>query len=246
MLATKYIEPLARGLEAEGWAFIQTLMTSSYTGYGISTLDQDAEEIETLVSFLVDKWDSKGVVLIGHSTGTQDIVHYLKKGDKSKAAIKGFILQASVSDREYMATLPWTAKYADVARKLIQEGKADDLLPREANPWAPITARRYNDLVNLGGLDDYFSSDFTGEELSEKLGHVVGIPSQLMFSLEDEYVPPHINKEHLISRLAKAMQTTEIASVKGNHALTEFNPEEQPPPEPAKLMIKFITGLPGV
>lgn len=55
-----------------------------------------------------------------------------------------FILhdQAPVSDREYRATLPETATMIDVASKMISEGKGSDLMPREANPDAPITAYR--------------------------------------------------------------------------------------------------------
>lgn len=50
--------------------------------------------------------------------------------------------QAPVSDREYRATLPETAAMIDLASKLISEGKGSDLMPREANPDAPITAYR--------------------------------------------------------------------------------------------------------
>lgn len=54
------------------------------------------------------------------------------------------ILQAPVSDREYRATLPETAEMIDLAAKMISEGRGMDLMPREANPDAPITAYRYN------------------------------------------------------------------------------------------------------
>jgi hypothetical protein len=53
-------------------------------------------------------------------------------------------LQAPVSDREYRATLPETAEMIDLASKMISEGRGMDLMPREANPDAPITAYRYN------------------------------------------------------------------------------------------------------
>lgn len=50
--------------------------------------------------------------------------------------------QAPVSDREYRATLPETASMIDLASKMISEGKGSDLMPREANSDAPITAYR--------------------------------------------------------------------------------------------------------
>lgn len=51
-------------------------------------------------------------------------------------------LQAPVSDREYRATLPETAAMLDLAESMIKTGKANDLMPREASPEAPITAYR--------------------------------------------------------------------------------------------------------
>lgn len=50
--------------------------------------------------------------------------------------------QAPVSDREYRATLPETAAMIDLSAKMISEGRAMDLMPREADPGAPITAYR--------------------------------------------------------------------------------------------------------
>lgn len=50
--------------------------------------------------------------------------------------------QAPVSDREYRATLPETAEMIDLALKMINEGRPMELMPREANPDAPITAYR--------------------------------------------------------------------------------------------------------
>lgn len=51
--------------------------------------------------------------------------------------------QAPVSDREYRATLPETSATIDLAAKMITEGRGMELMPREANPDAPITAYRW-------------------------------------------------------------------------------------------------------
>lgn len=53
------------------------------------------------------------------------------------------IVQAPVSDREYHATLPHTASMIDLAAKMISEGRGLELMPREADPSAPITAYRW-------------------------------------------------------------------------------------------------------
>ena len=52
-------------------------------------------------------------------------------------------VQAPVSDREYRATLPETASMIDLASSMISEGRGSELMPREADPTAPITAYRY-------------------------------------------------------------------------------------------------------
>lgn len=57
-------------------------------------------------------------------------------------------IQAPVSDREYRATLPDTASMIDLASKMISEGKGSELMPREANPDAPITADRSGHTFN--------------------------------------------------------------------------------------------------
>lgn len=54
-----------------------------------------------------------------------------------------WLLQAPVSDREYRASLPDTAQMLDLADSLIKVGRGQDLMPREANPDAPISALRY-------------------------------------------------------------------------------------------------------
>jgi len=143
LLATDYLEPLSIALEVEKWSLVQPLLSSSYSGYGISSLEQDALELDQLISYLINKENSEGVILLGHSTGCQDIVHYMRTNFACSKAVSGVILQAPVSDREYRATLPETAEMIDLAAKMISEGRGMDLMPREANPDAPITAYRY-------------------------------------------------------------------------------------------------------
>lgn len=52
-------------------------------------------------------------------------------------------VQAPVSDREYRATLPETAAMIDLASKMISEGRGSELMPKEADPEAPMTANRW-------------------------------------------------------------------------------------------------------
>ncbi|XP_011071537.1 UPF0613 protein PB24D3.06c [Sesamum indicum] len=234
-LATEYLEPLAIALDREHWSLVQFLFSSSYAGYGISSLKQDAMELDQLISYLINKEDSEGVVLLGHSTGCQDIVHYLRTNAACSRAVRAAILQAPVSDREYKATLPETASMIDLASKMITEGRGSELMPREANPDAPITADRYHSLCAYNGDDDMFSSDFNEDQLRQKLGHMSNTPTLVMFSMADEFVPEYVDKKALVNRLCRAMGGAEKVEVEyGSHSLS--NRVE----EAVKAIIDFI------
>ncbi|KAI8003967.1 hypothetical protein ACSBR1_031781 [Camellia fascicularis] len=220
-LATEYLEPLAIALDKEKWSLVQFLLSSSYSGYGISSLKQDAIELDQLINYLINKEDSEGVVLLGHSTGCQDIVYYMRTNAACSRAVRAAIFQAPVSDREYLATLPETAAMIDLASTMISEGRASELMPREANPDAPITASRYHSLCAYNGDDDMFSSDLSDDQLRMRLGHMSNTPCQVLFSMADEYVPEYVDKKALVDRLCKAMGGAEKVEVEwGNHSLS--------------------------
>lgn len=220
-LATQYLEPLAIALDKEKWSLVQFLLSSSYSGYGTSSLKQDAMEIDQLISYLINKEDSEGVVLLGHSTGCQDIVYYMRTNAACSRAVRAIILQAPVSDREYNATLPQTASMIDLAFKMISEGKGLELMPRDASPDVPITAYRYHSLCAYNGDDDMFSSDLSEDQLKQRLGHMSNTPCQIIFSMADEYVPDYVDKKALVERLCSAMGGAEKVEIEwGNHSLS--------------------------
>ena len=55
--------------------------------------------------------------------------------------------------------------------------------------------------MQCGGADDFFSSDFSHDELQERLGHVGNTPSLrrclVAFSGKDEYVPSTVDSRKL-------------------------------------------------
>lgn len=220
-LATEYLEPLAIALDKEKWSLVQFLLSSSYTGYGITSLKEDAMELDQLISYLINKEDSEGVVLLGHSTGCQDIVYYMRTNAPCSRAVRAAILQAPVSDREYRATLPETAAMIDLASEMIGDSRVSELMPREANPDAPITASRYHSLCAYNGDDDMFSSDLSDDQLKMRLGHMTNTPCQVIFSMADEYVPDYVDKKALVDRLCRAMGGADKVEIQhGNHSLS--------------------------
>jgi len=222
-LSNKYL-PLLANLSSL-WNVVQLFTSSSHIGYGTSSLQSDCEELDKLVDFLVGEWECDKIVLLGFSTGAQDCIAYLKCGRHANK-INGVIFQGPVSDRDFMMTQPNTQYYKQLAKEMIDSGKADELMPREAEKNAPITAYRYNSLAGRLTHDDMFSSDLTVAELTTIMGHVK-VPNLWVFSVEDEYVPKTVDVEALSKRFAQAVGRAPHKTVflKGaNHYIDKDNP----------------------
>jgi pimeloyl-ACP methyl ester carboxylesterase len=208
--------PYAKELEqkASGWSLVQPILSSSYLGFGHGDLNRDTQEFAQLLVYLKTHHHAQTVAMIGHSTGCQNSIHFLKHApdhdhhEDLTALLRIVVLQAPVSDREDAMTRPEYQSNIDCARSLLEQGREDEMMPRSAF-WAPITAKRFLDLQDRLGADDFFSSDFTDEELIERLGHVGQCDSLqtvlVAFSGADEYVANHVDTETLTQRLCDAM-----------------------------------------
>lgn len=201
--------PYTKLLETEchnlGWSLVQPVLSSSYLGFGHGSLARDSTEIGKLLEYLSAHHDAEQFALVGHSTGCQNSIHFLKYGQEDVVEkVKVVALQAPVSDRE---TEEDHSEFISHAQKLVAQQKGEEMMPRSAF-WAPITASRYLSLLDINGEDDFFSSDLTDEQLRERLGHV-GEKKELdliaVYSGKDEYVPSFVDKEVLLKRLVKAM-----------------------------------------
>lgn len=211
-----YLDALNTALQADGgWALVQPLLSSSLHGWGMASLDSDAVEIGLLLSCLAGR-GVEAVVLCGHSTGCQSSVHFFKSraSHEHKALVKGVVLQAPVSDREYMCKLPGADKRLAAAQALVAAGRSLDCLPRSLGGcWldeAAISAERYISLATREGDDDLFSSDLSDKELEQRLGHVA-VPVLALFSGEDEYVS---GDDVHVKTFAARMQAAMVGSSK--------------------------------
>ena len=209
---------LASELQKHSIALVQPVLRSSGPGWGTCSLATDVEDLDDLVEHLHES-GSRSVVLVGHSTGCQDAVHYLKLG-KHANRVSAVVLQAPVSDREYFATLPDTAERLQLARDLVAEGKGQDVLPRADSGSVPVSASRWLSLAGQGGDDDMFSSDFSAQQLEEKLGHIT-VPAGIVQSTADEYVPGHIDASANAHRLAGAMAQATVCVLEGARHVPE-------------------------
>lgn len=190
-----YLDRLAQGVASYGFSVTQLQLSSSLGGFGVCSLEGDAQEISLAVKWLRSKGKDK-IILMGSSTGCQDIMQYLSFGDRGEhTAIDAAVLQAPVSDREH-----WLYGSDDdddddkreeqeqlkLATKLVEEGKGYELLPRKVAPQLPskepskelgnvgavndppFTAYRFWSLYAKAADDDYFSTlDFTPEHMRQ-------------------------------------------------------------------------------
>jgi pimeloyl-ACP methyl ester carboxylesterase len=151
LLAVPYISALHEECVRHKISLVQCILSSSHLGYGLSSLRQDVDEIECLIRHLRLQTGKQKVFLLGHSTGSQDCVLYASTahfhGDESR--ITGCLLQGPVSDRQWLEEQPNYEHHVQLARKLVNSGCAQELMPR-ATDTAPITAERYLSLASKG------------------------------------------------------------------------------------------------
>ncbi|KAL9112147.1 MAG: hypothetical protein Q9227_003524 [Pyrenula ochraceoflavens] len=108
-----FIAPLAQALQPTQWRVIEVQLSSSNVNWGLRNLRDDADELAVAVGFVRNLNRRGGIVLMGSSTGSQDVMTYLtsQNGDQPLfelpvyPQIDGAVLQAPVSDKE---SLLWT------------------------------------------------------------------------------------------------------------------------------------------
>lgn len=239
LLPVPYTQLLADACHESSWSLVQPVLSSSYTGFGHGSLQRDCDELQELMRYLIDYRNAEEFCFVGHSTGCQDAVYFLGNAAKDlcdKVSVVG--LQAPVSDREGAAMVEGYSEHLCAARSLVEEGNGQEMMPRSAF-WAPITAQRFLDLHEKGGMDDFFSSDFTDDELAVKLRHIGKDRNALLRVLvacsgADEYVPSHVDSRALTNRFVAAMNldcpdghpvAIGLYLEKGNHNLS-LGPED--------------------
>ncbi|KAF2005582.1 DUF1749-domain-containing protein, partial [Amniculicola lignicola CBS 123094] len=208
LLTVQYTSTLAKALPPD-WRLVEVLLTSSYSGWSKGSVMRDAEEIAKCVEYFQALEARRGAktVLMGHSTGANDIMEYLcgtapSKTSKPQASetkdidmdaddssppsppsppsrphIHGAILQGGVSDRE-----TWT----DLCEK-------DGLMPS-----LEVTIQKAADLIAAGH----------GTEIMSRHGNVIAetwnkdltayrLHSLLSHGGDDDYFSSDLSEEVL-------------------------------------------------
>jgi pimeloyl-ACP methyl ester carboxylesterase len=250
-----YILPLSLLLAEHGWSLVQIETRSSYSGWGTGSLARDVEDITIALKYFIDLRKKAGssyakIALLGHSTGCQDIMHYLTLDNEfttvaDRPKINGAIIQASVSDREAFLSMEgnthefWQDSLAAVSKLLEEDynGNKDKLVPSHYFSHffdTPISNYRWHALFAVRGDDDYFSSDLTADDFAKTFGQIAsrGRTDKLLvlYSGKDEFVPKTIDKYDLMARFQAATSPTIWSPLSGviEGATHNFNENSAP------------------
>ncbi|KAL6718933.1 hypothetical protein ACLMJK_003168 [Lecanora helva] len=192
------------------WSLVEPVLSSSYRQWGFSSLGESEAEISRIIEYFRQQRSQKKIVLLGSSTGCQQVMHYLLS-ETRLPTVEGAIFQASVSDRELMSMFITQSEYdtaCKMAQSYVDEGRCEEILPlsmtKQLFMSAPVSAKRWLSLASPGplhnGEDDYFSSDFDDQRLEKTFGRLGKSKARLMFlySDEDQYVPDTVDKAKLV------------------------------------------------
>lgn len=200
-----YVHTLASHLsQGQQWTLMEIKLSSSGLGWANGSLDRDVEELGKAIAYIRDlvssaypesgiASDGGKVILMGHSTGSQDVLHYLyRKCEQERPPLDGAILQAAVSDREALAMMRERSEdvqhaYEECLR-IALECNREDLqskmctLPPELTtilgwPRVYVSCERFLSLASpfspeKPGPDDLFSSDLSDATLQKTFGEV--------------------------------------------------------------------------
>lgn len=173
-----------------------------------------------------------------------------------RPSIDGVILQAGVSDREFLVSALPAAKMASaasLARNWAADGRGGDVLPLDATDGVfgvSPSAQRWLSLAEKGGDDDFFSSDLDDSELARTFGVVgkLGTPVLCLLSGSDEYMPDTVDKDALLGRWCATVKgqggtwSPESGAVKGaGHNLMTSG--EEVVSDLVSRVVRFLNGV---
>lgn len=258
-LSVAYPLEIARAL-GPTWSLVTGNLASSGKSWGISSIAQDAEEMAKLVAYFKELRPGGKVVIMGHSTGCQDCMEYTvgAKADQ-RPAVDGVILQAPVSDREAMdhhMPKAFMHEANQLALEMCREGREKDAMPnRLTGPLfgrVAITARRWVDIASPApdhaGADDYFSSDLPDERLQRTFGRLPPTsPLLILFSGDDDSVPPSVNKDDMVLRWVKTVEQagSKVDRLNGSIVPGASHNLNGNPPNVVRDLVQRVVGFVG-
>ncbi|KAM0789170.1 hypothetical protein ACM66B_000018 [Microbotryomycetes sp. NB124-2] len=237
-----------------GWTVVELGgLSSCGAGWGAASVLQDAQEIAQCVNYLVKVAQKNKIVLMGHSTGCQDAIaytHLRSQQPDSTPNISGIILQAPLSDREFvLATAPKNLlplivtqypglsphpgqTYQDFVDKRLSDLFGTKLGVTYAR-WNSLTSKAESDKVNWDN-EDYFSSDMSIKRWRNVFEHVRKEQTSTMVVLggkDEGYAKGVDTAEKLWTRFKDAvdaqMSQHSFINKESDHAVSDDSSRQQ-------------------
>ncbi len=131
---------------------------------------------------LARKSGAKQLYLAGHSTGCQKSVYWAYKKGRG---VQGLILLGALSDYVGARSDKRYEKTLEIAKKMIQEGRAHELLPADSY-WHYSDAQRFVSLYTPDSIEQSIFPYFDESRKSDAL-YSVKVPILLIYAADDEY-----------------------------------------------------------
>lgn len=132
---------------------MQPVFRGSYCQFGTGGLERDVEDLSELLTHLAEQRGAHTFALLGHSTGCQIIVQFLRSAASAplRARVRVAVLQAPVSDRE-AAPASGVALEELLPRARASVGRGEPgAIVHVLYGIAPLSAQRTLDLFERGG-----------------------------------------------------------------------------------------------
>ncbi|KAI5868135.1 DUF1749-domain-containing protein [Durotheca rogersii] len=239
-----YPRAIAKRLEDESelsYSVFEFRLTSSFSGFGFARLADDVADISALVDYL-RRIGRQRVVLMGHSTGSQDCMEYTSPSH-SLAPVEGYILQAPVCDRGAVAQEVGEQVLDDslwIAKELIASGRGYQRMSPDDLPVSfrntPISASRWYALGAVDGEDNYFAPDLP-DDVAGPYWKRVDKPTLILHSGDDEFMPGSVDKDALVRHWSSLCQPGIASEFSGVIPGADHRVEE---PEAEKWLVNTV------
>src|SRR3989344_4152862 len=154
---------------------------SKIFGTNLEKFEDCIKDIDAAISFL-GKYGCKKIFLVGHSTGCQKSAYYMAKTNDNRVA--GIVLLAPADDyglykKKFGNKMK---KLLQVSRKMISEGKGNELMPKYSEE-IPYSAQRLNSVVDLKRAEARVFNYETALEFVKK----IRAPMLAVFGTKEEH-----------------------------------------------------------
>ena len=120
-----------------------------HTGVFNDNFDMVYEDVETWV-LKAKEMNFKNIILAGHSLGSNKIINYL--GNTNDNFVDYFIISSPVDIMHWWDVMPNIDTCFDMAKKWIEEGRGDEILPFLFGGFSPMTANTVLGFYNAENL----------------------------------------------------------------------------------------------